>query len=314
MDSDLKDFWQSWFIGLAVFLGFCVLGAFMLDELSLGLIKSYFQGNGTDYGSYKEALAVNDYEAAHKIIDLAEYEKGKCDGAADAQGFANRFGFKPSEFDETKSEILQSELTYLVAQNIEDVNDRIIFLINENHDFLHRIDYRDVSENDKVCNLVATLAANRGNEELIRKIAQQFDNPRLILENSTVLKFGKGKEFYFDMIYDILKEGVDVSRPQIGRVKVDDYVKKEYDSYIESISSYNKLCINAMQEAIDAGKMNSAKQLSRLVKKNIKYENLGDWCKVVEKTKNSSKYDAYKVTEDDSDIKEANRILKSALK
>ncbi len=267
-------------------------------------------GDKSEFSTYKEALAANDFDAVHKILSQAETEIAKCNSSSDREDFAERFGFDAYDRDlnKVKLEVLKSELTFLVSQNNEELNDRIIFLINENSELLK-------DKNDEYCNHVATLAANQGNEELVKKIAQQFNNQFSILDNSAVSQFGKDKEFYVDMRYDLLKQGVDVSRPQLGIVKSDYYGKldKEYERYNKAIKTYNRHCINAIEDALDAGDKDMANKISRLVKKNIMIEDLGDWCKVVEKEYNhSSVYEAFKVTEDDSDIKEAQSLIKNA--
>lgn len=269
-------------------------------------------GDKSEFSTYKEALAANDFDAVYKILSQAETEIAKCNSSSDREDFAERFGFNANgyELNKVKLEVLKSELTFLVSQNNEELNDRIIFLINENNELLS-----EKGKHDEYCNHVATLAANQGNEELVKKIVEQFNDPFLILDNSAVSKFGKDKDFYVDMRYELLKQGVEVSRPQLGMVKSDSYGKldKEYEQYNNAIKTYNRHCINAIEDALDAGDKDLANKINRLVKKNIKIEDLGDWCAVVEKDyESSSVYEAFKVTEDDSDIKEAKSLINNA--
>lgn len=267
--------------------------------------------NNLGYSTYKEALAAEDFEAVHRILSQAEAEITKCNSSGDREDFADKFGFGASEYDlnKIKLEVLKSELTFLVSQNKEELNNRIIFLINENSELLKKKD-----KFDEYCNHVATLAANQGNEDLIKKIAEQFQDPSLLFENPAVARLGKGKDFFIEMRYDYLKQGIDIPRPQLGMVKSNHYgdLEEEYEEYIKKTSTYNRLCIAAMKDALDADNVDLAKKVSKLIKKNIKYEDLGDWCQVVEKNEYTSVYEAFKVTEDDSDIKEAQSLINNA--
>lgn len=264
----------------------------------------------SEYSTYKEAIAANDFEAVHKILSMAETEIAKTRGSWNAyKDFAEKFGFEANEYElkKVKLEVLKSELTFLVSQKNEELNDRVVFLINENSELLKK-----KNKFDEYCNHVATLAANQENEELVKKIAEQFQSPSLFFENSAVAKYGKGKDFYEEMKYDYLRQGIDIPRPQLGLVKSNYYgdLDNDYEKYIKAISTYNKLCLTAMKDALDADDANKARKISKFVKKNIKYQDLGDWCQVVEKDYGSSSaYEAFKVTEDDSDIQEAKRIL-----
>lgn len=259
--------------------------------------------NRSEFSTYKEALAAEDFEAVHKILSQAEMEVDKY--KFNESPFVDKYGFTPDDIDKVKLEVLKSELTFLVSQNNEDLNDRIIFLINENNELLKN------DKHDEYCNHVATLAANQQNEGLVKKIAQQFRDPAIFFANSAVSDFGKGKDFYSEMIYDYLKQGIDIPRPQLGMIKSDYYgdLDQKYDKYIKATNTYNKLCIAAIKDALDKDDVDMAKKILRFVKKNIKYEDLGDWCQVVEKNGYTSVYEAFKVTEDDSDIKEAKELL-----
>ena len=67
--------------------------------------------NGTKYATYKEALAANDFEAAHKILANAE-SKGKYTGYM-------------------KTEIFNKEVVYLATLGDENANKRLMVLLNE---------------------------------------------------------------------------------------------------------------------------------------------------------------------------------------
>lgn len=83
----------------------------------------------TGYATYKEALANNDFEAAHKIIAQAEADANVLDG----DEFAEKYGFKHYErdIDEVKNEIFNAEANFLAIQGDEAANKRLIVLLNE---------------------------------------------------------------------------------------------------------------------------------------------------------------------------------------
>lgn len=62
-------------------------------------------GNGTEYATYKEALAAEDFEAAHKILAQAEADKAYLGG----KSFTKKYGFSTVELLGVKTEILKSE-------------------------------------------------------------------------------------------------------------------------------------------------------------------------------------------------------------
>lgn len=274
-------------------------------------------GNGTEYATYKEALAVEDFEAAHKILAQAEADEKAYLGE---ESFTKKYGFSTFELWRVKTEILKSELAFLVAQNNEEFDNRIIFLLNEN-------------KSDEYCNHVATLAAYQGNEKLVKKVALLFNDMSLFLNNKAVSDFckDKDKDFYVEIqkkynekLLEKQKEDYDnlltmrkdiAARPQLGIVKSDHYgdLDSEYDNYIWAVSRFNRQCINEIIKAIENSNTKHAQKILKLMKKNIKYEDLGDWCKVVEKEyDHSSVYEAFRVTEDDSDLKEARELLNNS--
>ena len=161
----------------------------------------------TGYATYKEALANNDFEAAHKIIAQAEADLAKCESASSwdeidemKQKFANQYGFLAYEkdIDNVKKEIFDKEIKYLAADGSSEACARLVFLFTDYEIEGDRLPsglnyYYDCDDNkypnsvnnyNSKLNLVLDLAISQDNKELANKVI------KLYKENMDILKEG----------------------------------------------------------------------------------------------------------------------------
>ena len=188
-----------------------------------------------------------------------------------------------------------------------------IFLLKENKELLEYQSYTEEKVYDEYCDHVATLAANLGNEDLIKKIINQYEDKNVMLDNTAIMDFCQDKDYYNNLVYTILKRGITIPRPPIGIIKCENSDIDKYDDYIATVAKYNERCITFINYAIDNNNLPFAKKILKLVKKNLIYDNLGDFSHAVEKDYDVySAYDALQVKEDFTDINEAKKIVAEA--
>ncbi len=90
--------------------------------------------NETGYATYKEALAANDFESAHKIIAQAEADLAKVKSRTDGysyESFAEKYGIEYDGLDAAKDEIFDKESRFLVANGSSEAVARLVFLFSE---------------------------------------------------------------------------------------------------------------------------------------------------------------------------------------
>ena len=162
--------------------------------------------NGTEYATYKEALAADDFVAAHRILAHAEAD----DNVLDLDDFARKYGFTKFDLDEVKNEVLNREFNFLAVQGDDAANKRLMVLLNEqpmkgearsegqvinerkdasyaNMDHLYDID-RDYAKYVTWCNAynsrcltILEIAVNTDNKELAQMMVNTIKpNPEII--------------------------------------------------------------------------------------------------------------------------------------
>ena len=167
----------------------------------------------TGYATYKEALANNDFEVVHKIIDQAEADVAKCESASGEgmfgdserekliQEFANQYGFKPfkEDIDNVKKEIFDKEIKYLAADGSSEACARLAFLFTDyeiegkrlpsgicNYLEYYYNEYPEsVNNYNSKLNMVLDLAISQDNKELANKVI------KLYKENMEILEVGR---------------------------------------------------------------------------------------------------------------------------
>lgn len=153
--------------------------------------------NETGYATYKEALAANDFESAHKIIAQAEADNVKL-GEKD---FEKKYGIKyiGKGIEAAKEEIFDKEVKFLAANGSPEANARLVFLFSDfeikgkklpvglNSYYYVNNEYpKSVSIFNSKLSMVLDLAISQDNKELAQKII------KLYKENMDVFEGGHG--------------------------------------------------------------------------------------------------------------------------
>lgn len=189
---------------------------------SCELISSYsgeeskFKVEGIDgktYESYQSACRNQDFEAAHRILDLMkkEYEDFKRDNKLVETKLVERHVFKRDEYEddhtneekynamvqsymEAENYVFNAEILYLVSLNTEESTNRLFFLLSEyqlsglppaanvtydnydNKDDCKRVkEYiASIARYNGHCNNALDLAISQGNQPLAKRIIHLF--------------------------------------------------------------------------------------------------------------------------------------------
>lgn len=294
------------------------------------------KGNdGTEYESYQECCAAQDYAAAHQYLAKLKNSEGK-----------------EMEYMEAKEYVFKNEALFLMSQEDETAKKRIIYLLkeeggnnahvsmlidlaieNDDETFVKLLanQYtRGVSEEslkmlmeylldkptegnkvfvEKLFNRIGAhsilfeMALEKGDMQYIRENASKnLDLSNTKLMNS--LARIKDKQIS-EMILGLLdqKEKEIPSRPSLGITKSDyrGRINVSYDNYISSVKDYNNACLSILNNAITSKNQYLAQRVISKAKTNIVYQDLGDWCQVVEKSEDHSTEEAFKVTLDNTE-------------
>ena len=152
--------------------------------------------------------------------------------------------------------------------------------------------------NDKdLFSKMMTVAPNMSTDEAALKLWAKFDYAGFEKQITTI-------------IGDAAKQLP--TMPATGMIKSDHYgeLDGKYQEYIDGVKKYNNVVINVISILVEVGKRDVAASMVNKVKPNLNCTNLGDWCDVVEKSTDSSVYNAFQVTADNTeDIKTAKQLL-----
>lgn len=110
--------------------------------------------NGTEYESYQECCAAQDFQAAHQFLAKMKNAIPEKDGESkyDAE----------SEFESAREEVFKQEALYLMSQGDEASKQRIIYLLKEE------------GENSGHIDMLIELAINNNDEEFVKILANQY--------------------------------------------------------------------------------------------------------------------------------------------
>ena len=198
--------------------------------------KNFFifdNDNGTSYATYKEAIAANDFEAAHKIMAEAEADLAKCESADGrstfgkserrklVEAFAAKYGFKATEdaLNNAKKDIFDKEIKFLAADGSSEACARLVFLfsdyeisgeelapgINSYYDQYKGQGYsHSVQEYNNKLDIVLDLAISQNNQELAGKVV------KLYKQNMDVFLGGSGIKTKDGRRVEIAPDGTEV--------------------------------------------------------------------------------------------------------
>ena len=167
---------------------------FLFSILLISLIASCSSNNDSsakgnnqdsDYKTYREAIAANDFEAAHSIIAQAEGDHE----TMDRDDFEKEYGIKyHNGIDAAKEEIFDKEVKFLVANGSEEATARLVFLFSDFEIKGKRLaeglnDYHDgygnqyaycVDKYNRKLDMVLDLAISQDNKELAKRILKLY--------------------------------------------------------------------------------------------------------------------------------------------
>lgn len=270
-------------------------------------------GDGKVYESYQECCAANDYEAAH--LFLAKLQNSKSEAYS---------------YREAKEYIFKNEALFLMSQDDETAKKRIIYLLKEegnNDDHVSMlIDLAIENDDDAFVKKLANQYSERASKESLQKLMSYLSekpteenkifigkliDKYLSLSNTAMLEYlarTKSREDSERILGLLSEEGKSIpARPALGMIKSDHYgeLDSSYGYYVSSVENYNDACRKILDIAVLSKNQYLAQRAVSKVMSNIVYKDLGDWETVVVRSTNSSVYNAFEVTLDNT---EANAI------
>lgn len=305
--------------------------------------------DGTEYESYQECCAAQDFQAAHQFL-------AKIENTEDS-------GF---DLYDAKEYVFKQEALFLMSQDNDAAKKRILYLLkeeggndehvemlidlaidNDDEDFVkvlakqHKkltseeilrkiVQFLYLEKGDNNLDFVTMLlnevnrgdlllevVAEKGDEKLLLSLAQSYTG-ELSLSNEKLITIlaGTRDKNISEKLIALLDETRIANRPVIGVIKSDHYgdLDSSYDNYISSVKSFNKDCFTLLNIAIKSKNQYLAQRVLPRFKSNIVYTNLGDWEEIVEKSKYCSVYRAYKVTTDNTEINSMKNIYQEAVR
>lgn len=174
----------------------------------------------------------------------------------------------------------------------------------------------------KVLNIEGLLdyAIEKGQKNVAKRLLQ---NQKVTIDNKEMIsRFASlNDKQCSDLILQALAE-LEKEVPNMPSVK--GYVKSgtsgEMDKYTDhgayniAAKDYNNQCKSVLSIAITNKNLYLANKIVAKMKQTLLFEEVGDWVRVVEKTKYTSLYNAFKVSISNEDIDSAKQTLNSAIK
>ena len=294
---------------------------------------------------YMEACANNDFAKANAIVDMMEVDCKSEDLEKDirthrnyviekevlylvAQGTeesANRLLFLFKENDSfgwgRLLELAISQGNEYLATKIVDASQSIsdqsveAAIRNNMHQLADNMLTKDIKEyaNNLV---VINYVVENDKIDLVKSMLEI--EPGVIYTNTTISDYCKNKNIYNKYVRNYLNSQMIAlnenapSKPQVGLIRAQD--ESGFIEYNEKVKVHNSNCCMLIDIAIKLGDLKSAKKAKSLAKPLLKWTILGDWTRVVEKTSNSSIYDAYQVSFDNSSITKVNNYFNEELR
>ena len=195
--------------------------------------ESKFKVEGIDgktYDSYQSACRNQDFEAAHRFLDLmkTEYEDFKRDEYKDDQTNEEKYNAMVQSYLEAENYVFNAEILYLVSLNTEESTNRLFFLLSEyqlsglppatsgiyTHDDYDKVkEYiASIARYNNHCNNALDLAISQGNQSLAKRIIHLFK------QNVDIEIMGPG-------IIQISSRGVNNTDKEAAQKKYDEAVK-----------------------------------------------------------------------------------------
>lgn len=289
--------------------------------------------DGTEYESYQECCAAQDFQAAHQF--LAKMKNSIIEKESSSEKYQAE-----KMFNEAKEEVFKQEALFLMSQNNEEAQSRILYLLKEEGDNTDHIDMLvDLAiENDdekfaktlanqfsgsvakeRLVPLITYLSKKdpNGNKDFIitllrncnkqllfeyalsanqKDIIKELAPSHIDLSNSNLMvKIASINDKQIsDMIIGRLSEiSISGECPKLGTIITDG--TGPFESYQSSITYYNKQCKIIIDQAISAKNQYLAQQALKRVKSNVSLNS--QWI--------DHRKIKYNVSQDNHDINEA---------
>lgn len=274
------------------------------------------------------------------LVSCDSIKKSRLNDALENNDFVKAYQYakaleESNQGEDFLSEVIKKEAQYVLDNQGEAGLVRISMIVNEHNaswvylDVLKMaISMGDESIATKLYKMsdacdeeAMDYAITADMEELVNTfISKNLD----FIDKQNVIEYLKEKGTYDKLYLSKLSKEIDAlasqafpTRPALGITKSDHYgqIMTEYTSYRSSVEKFNAECRKLLGKTIIVKNLSLAKKIVAMVRASIAWNDLGDWCKVVEhEYDHSSVYEAYKVTEDNSEKKAVQQLLNEAIR
>ena len=261
-------------------LATCCLAIFLLS--ACGEKKITVKGvDGTEYESYQECCAANDFTAAHQF--LAKMEK---------------YNEPANELAAAKKIVFKKEALYLMSMGDEEAKKRIIYLLKEDENNVLQIP------------MLIDLAIDNDDADFVMALINQYGRSIRSIPKLSSYLLSKNTTEYSDIVLKSLPV-IDLQRPPIGtktfygtggRTSEFEMNCKEYQ---EAVTKYNSDIIKILNEAIVSKNQYVAKNVFSRVIPNSDVEVIGFVDNV---------HYRYKVSVDNHDVNASKALYNEAIK
>ena len=277
--------------------------------------------------NYKKACELKEFPTAYEIVDNLKKETSEKKVYADkyfdealrglnyAIEYASKYEEAKKVSDEAERYVVLQEAMFVLESEGSNGLMRVVGIGKEHNaeSWLYP-ELLDVAKK-----IGDTDLANRF-ETIIQSTISNLSSGNVSLSDISLIKYmaeTKDKN-NSEKIIGLLaeKEKKIPGRPALGVVKSNSYGKldKPYVDYNTSVKNYNDACRAILDIAIASKNQYLAQRVITKAKQSLASVELGDWCKVVEKTRYNSLYNAFKVTLDNSEINSIKATYQEAIR
>ena len=283
---------KKYFILIAI-IGLVIAFLYDCDSIS---VKG---ADGTEYDSYQECCAANDYEAAHKFLSKLQNNRSR------------------REYNEAKEYVFKNEALFLMSLDDETAQKRIIYLLKEeggNNDHVSMlIDLAIENDDDLFVKTLANQYSKGVNQENLRKLKdyllqkadsnyefiytlfKKIESNELLFETALQCKdyesikelvadsLSLEREHLLNLLSGIKDNGISEQivglltplendiplRPRLGNSDIN--MVDGYVDYQNAVKNYNEHCLTLLNFAIKNGNQFLAERLMKKFKSNILY-------------------------------------------
>jgi len=252
--------------------------------------------DGTEYESYQECCAANDYDAAHLFLAKMKNNISQINESKDKRAY-----------EEAKEYVFKKEALFLMSQGDDAAKKRIIYLLKEE------------GGNDDHVSMLIDLAIENGDAELVKTLMGQYktekkyyydDIDKQNKELEKLIKFfaeKRDEEYVFNLLTEF--ENKIPQKPAIGKIKMSDtHYESSCESFSRAVTKYNNVCRIILISAIGSHNGVLAQKILSKFKSNIKSVELSS------RYEGNDYYYVYNTTVDNEDITSAKATYQEAVR